>query len=128
MAVIGGMTDSLHTLSTQKLLAQWHTLPVVETARKYAREVRDQSDLIVLLAHITVEEETEFLKSVPEIPVVVSGHIHRGIDQPVKQDGRVMVRVKGYGEELGRLRLKVDTEKKAPVFRKYGVSNGWPRR
>jgi 2',3'-cyclic-nucleotide 2'-phosphodiesterase (5'-nucleotidase family) len=31
------------------------------------------------------------------------------------QDGRILVRVKGYAEELGRLDLKVDTEKKAPV-------------
>jgi 2',3'-cyclic-nucleotide 2'-phosphodiesterase (5'-nucleotidase family) len=31
------------------------------------------------------------------------------------QDGRILVRVKGYAEELGRLELKVDTEKKAPV-------------
>src|SRR5262249_554663 len=29
--------------------------------------------------------------------------------------GRVLVRVKGYGEEFGRLDLQVDTEKKAPV-------------
>jgi 2',3'-cyclic-nucleotide 2'-phosphodiesterase (5'-nucleotidase family) len=45
----------------------------------------------------------------------VTGHIHRGIEQAVSKDGRVMVRVKGYGEELGRLELKIDTEKKAPV-------------
>ena len=30
-------------------------------------------------------------------------------------EGRVAVRVKSYGEELGRLELKVDTIKKAPV-------------
>ncbi len=115
VAVIGGMTDSLHTLSTSKLLEEWHTLPVFDTVRKYAAEVRDQSDLIVLLAHITSEEEMHFLESAPEIPVLVTGHIHRGIDQAVSRDGRVMVRVKSYGEELGRLDLKVDTEKKAPV-------------
>ena len=46
---------------------------------------------------------------------MVTGHIHRGIEQALTQDGRVLVRVKAYGEELGRLELKVDTEKKAPV-------------
>ena len=34
-------------------------------------------------------------------------------------DGRVLVRVKSYGEELGRLDLKVDTEKKALVCWKW---------
>lgn len=115
VAVIGAMTDTLHSLSTPQLLQQWHTLPVVETARKYAREVREQSDLVVLLAHINGEEESQFLNSVPEIPVLVTGHIHSGITEARSVDGRVMVRVKSYGEELGRLELKVDTEKKAPV-------------
>jgi 2',3'-cyclic-nucleotide 2'-phosphodiesterase (5'-nucleotidase family) len=46
---------------------------------------------------------------------MVTGHAHRGMPQAMTQDGRVLVRVKAYGEELGRLELKIDTEKKAPV-------------
>jgi 5'-nucleotidase/UDP-sugar diphosphatase len=115
VAVIGGMTDTLNTLSTPKLLGEWHTTPMVAAVRKYALEVRDQSDLIVLLAHIDGTEESEILNSVPEIPVLVTGHIHTGIPEAMSHDGRVMVRVRSYGEELGRLELKVDTEKKAPV-------------
>jgi 2',3'-cyclic-nucleotide 2'-phosphodiesterase (5'-nucleotidase family) len=115
VAVLGAMTDSLGPLTTPKLLEDWHTLPVLATARKYAAELKSQSDLIVLLAHITGEEEQAFLADAPEIPIIVSGHIHRGIDKPAEKDGRMVVRVKGYGEELGRLELKVDTEKKAPV-------------
>jgi len=115
VAVLGAMTDTLVSLTTPKVLEDWHTLPVIATARKYAAELRDKSDLIVLVAHITDIEETGFLNSVPEIPVIVSGHIHRGLEQAMSKDGRVLVRVKGYGEEIGRLELKVDTAKKAPV-------------
>ena len=57
--VIGAMTDTLHSLSTPKLLEEWHTLPVFDTVRKYAAELRDKSDLIVLLAHITGEVGSE---------------------------------------------------------------------
>lgn len=115
VAVIGAMTDSLQSLTTPKLVEDWHTLPVVATARQYAAELKSQSDIVVLLAHITGEEEQALLDSAPEIPVLVTGHIHRGIDQPLTKDGRILVRVKGYGEEIGRLDLQVDTEKKAPV-------------
>ena len=115
VAVLGAMTDTLPSLTTPKLLEDWRAAPLVETVRKYARELRPQSDLIVLLAHITDSEENTVLKEVPEIPVLVTGHIHRGIEQPSVVDGRIMVRAKGYGEEVGRLDLKVDTEKKAPV-------------
>jgi 2',3'-cyclic-nucleotide 2'-phosphodiesterase (5'-nucleotidase family) len=115
VAVVGAMTDSLKTLTTPKLLENWRTTPVVETARKHAREARGRADLVVLLAHITGEEETAFLETAPEFPVLVTGHIHRGIERPMTHDGRVLVRVRAYGEEIGRLDLKVDTEKKAPV-------------
>jgi 5'-nucleotidase / UDP-sugar diphosphatase len=115
VAVIGGLTDSMGTLSTPKLMGEWHTVPVVETVRKYAAELKSKSDLIVLLGHISAPEEQAFLNSAPEIPVIVTGHVHDGIADAETRDGRVLVRVKSYGEELGRLDLKVDTGKKAPV-------------
>jgi 2',3'-cyclic-nucleotide 2'-phosphodiesterase (5'-nucleotidase family) len=115
VAVIGGMTDTLNTLSTPKSLGEWHTIPVVETVRRYGRQLRSQSDLVVLLAHISGAEENEILNSVPEIPVSVTGHIHSGITEALSHDGRVLVRARSYGEELGRLDLKIDTRKKALV-------------
>src|ERR1039457_6846014 len=36
VAVIGAMTDELKTLTTPKSMEQWHTTPVLATARKYA--------------------------------------------------------------------------------------------
>ena len=115
VAVIGAMTDDLKTLTIPSTMRQWHTTPVLETARRYAAELKDKSDLIILLGHITPQEELKFLADATEIPVMVTGHAHNGIPQPLMQDGRMLVRVKGYAEELGRLELKVDTEKKAPV-------------
>ncbi len=115
VAVIGAMTDDLVNLTTPQLVGEWHAAPVFAAVRKYAAEVRGRSDLIVLLAHITGAEEMQFLNDAPEIPVLVTGHLHGGLKQAVTRDGRVLVRVKSYGEEIGRLELKVDTEKKAPV-------------
>ncbi|MEO8371007.1 MAG: bifunctional UDP-sugar hydrolase/5'-nucleotidase [Candidatus Solibacter sp.] len=115
VAVIGAMTDILDSLTTPQLLQQWHTVPMVDTVRRYAKELKSQSDLIVLLGHITGPEELKVLAEVPEIPVQVTGHVHAGLPQPLTQDGRLVVRVRGYAEELGRLELKVDTEKKAVV-------------
>ena len=113
VAVVGAMTDSLHSLTTPDLLETWHTLPVVETVRRYAREVKPKADIVVVLAHVTGEEEAELLKGVPEVSVIVSGHLHHGMDAALSADNRVLVRVKGYGEELGRLELQVDLDKKS---------------
>jgi 2',3'-cyclic-nucleotide 2'-phosphodiesterase (5'-nucleotidase family) len=115
VAILGVMTDSLADITTPKSMGEWHTVPAMETARKYAAELKGKSDLIVLLGHIAPVEEQQFLASAPEIPVLVTGHAHNGMDQLAENGGRIQVRVKGYGQELGRLELKVDTEKKAPV-------------
>jgi 2',3'-cyclic-nucleotide 2'-phosphodiesterase (5'-nucleotidase family) len=113
VGVIGAMTQSLDSLTTPQLVEEWHALPVVETVRKYARELKPKCDLIVLVAHITGEEELDVLNQVPDVSVTVSGHLHNGMPQALNKDGRVVVRVRGYGEELGKLELKVDTEKKS---------------
>jgi 5'-nucleotidase/UDP-sugar diphosphatase len=115
VAVIGAMTDELGVLTTPKMIGDWRTLPVLATVRKYAAELRDKSDLIVVLGHINGVEERQFLDTAPEIPVLVTGHLHNGLPEALMKNGRVLVRVKGYGEELGRLELQVDTQKKAPV-------------
>ena len=119
VAVIGAVTDDLKNLSTPRLLGDWRTIPVAETVRKYAAEVRGKSDLTVVLGHLTGDEEKQILQSVPDIPVTVSGHIHKGLDEPIVLNGRLVVRVKSYAEELGRLELQVDTVKKAPVSWKW---------
>lgn len=116
VAVLGAMTDSLKSLTVPSAVGDWHTIPLVATVRKYAQELKARSDLVVVLAHVTGDEELALLKTAPEVPVIVSGHIHRGIPgDALTEGGRVLVRVKGYGEEIGRLELQVDTEKKAPV-------------
>jgi len=78
--------------------------------RQCAAELRGQADLIVLLAHINGSEEQAILESVPDVQVSVTGHIHTGLTEARSRDGRVLVRVKSYGVELGRLDLKVDTD------------------
>ena len=115
VAVIGALTTDMVNLSTPKTRGPWQTLPIVAAVRRQAREVRDQSDLIVLLAHLTLPEEAEALAELKEIPVIVTGHVHKGLEAPVSRDGRVLVRVASYGVELGRLDLKVDTSTKALV-------------
>jgi 2',3'-cyclic-nucleotide 2'-phosphodiesterase (5'-nucleotidase family) len=115
VGVIGVMTEELKTLTTPKELGDCHTLPLVETVRKAAHELRPQVDIVVVVAHVSPQEELALLKSEPEVAVSVTGHLHTALPQPLIQDGRILVREKGYAEELGRLELKVDTEKKQAV-------------
>ncbi|MCF6159370.1 MAG: hypothetical protein E3K32_12570 [wastewater metagenome] len=51
----------------------------VQTLRPLIKDLRERSDLIVLLSHATQEESLEIAKSFPEIGLIITGH---GIDDP----------------------------------------------
>jgi 2',3'-cyclic-nucleotide 2'-phosphodiesterase (5'-nucleotidase family) len=110
VAIIGVVLgDMVGTMVTAENVGPWKVLPVVETVRKYAQELRDSSDLIVVLGHIWDKEEVEvILKEVPEVSVVIAGHTHVGYPAMMNVDGRVGVLVSAYGVEYGRLDLQVD--------------------
>jgi 5'-nucleotidase/UDP-sugar diphosphatase len=108
VAVIGALLANLEGEVMPGLTGPWRVLPVVETVRRYAREVQGRADLIVVLGHINPEEEQQVLREAPEVAVVVSGHLHTGMEKESVVEGRILVRVRSYGEELGRLDLQVD--------------------
>jgi 2',3'-cyclic-nucleotide 2'-phosphodiesterase (5'-nucleotidase family) len=65
-------------------------------------------DLVFVLSHIFDYEEDQILRDVPEVNVIVSGHNHGGQREVKEVDGRIGVKVRAYGRELGRLDLRVD--------------------
>jgi 5'-nucleotidase / UDP-sugar diphosphatase len=109
VAVIGAVMGDLSQYSTPDKMGQWRALPVVETVRRYADAVRTQSDIIVVLGHLNDAEATQILHQAPEVSVVVSGHNHTGLREAEQYEGRLNVRVSGYGRELGRLDLQVNS-------------------
>ncbi len=109
VAVIGVMLgDLVGNLATADKVGPWHILPVVETVKKYAAELRDKSDLIVVLGHLHNEEADAILREIPEVSVAIVGHTHEAYSKLHTFDGRVGALVTSYGVELGRLDLQVD--------------------
>ena len=80
--------------------------PVVETARKLAKELRPRADIVILLGHLGLEREKEWLAglaTVKEIDLIIDGHSHADIDYKV---GHILaVQAGKYGLRCGELRL-----------------------
>ena len=110
VGVIGAVLGNLvGNLVTAPQVGPWKVLPVVETVRKYAAELRGRTDLIVVLGHIWDREEVDaILHQVPGVSVVVAGHSHVAYKAMMNVDGRIGVLVDAYGLQLGRLDLQVD--------------------
>ena len=110
IAVIGAVLgDLVGNYVSAPQVGPWKVLPVLDTVRGYAAELRSQSDLVVLLAHIDDKKEVApILKAVPDISVIVAGHAHVAYPEMMNVDGRVAVLVNAYADQLGRLDVDVD--------------------
>jgi 2',3'-cyclic-nucleotide 2'-phosphodiesterase (5'-nucleotidase family) len=121
IAVIGLITGRLNDLTRTDFRGTWRALPPAETVERYAKQVRDQADLVVGLGHLFNDEDDDILRDAPSLPVLVSGHNHGGQDEIKDYQGRICVKVRAYGRELGRLDLEID------VPNKKVVSYNWRR-
>ena len=121
VGVIGILTAELVGLTKAPLRGPWKALPVTETVSRYVDEIEDRTDLIVVLSHIFPREEDEILRANRRVPLIISGHHHGGQDEVKTFEGRICVKTRPYGRELGRLDIEFDLK------RKQIVSHQWKR-
>ncbi len=115
VGVIGIVTADLVDLTKAPLRGPWKALPASETISRYVDEIEDRTDLIVVLSHIFPREEDEILRKNPRVPLIISGHHHGGQDEVKVFDGRICVKTRPYGRELGRLDMEFDLDSKSIV-------------
>ena len=93
----------------------------VETAKEMVTILREKEkvDVVICLSHgglrkgkdgrFTEGEDVDIARAVPDIDVVVSGHSHTEVPQPIIVNGRTPVVQTGkYGENLGELVISLD--------------------
>jgi 5'-nucleotidase/UDP-sugar diphosphatase len=77
-----------------------------ETARQMVDELKGQgADVIVCLSHSGVDEDRELARAVPDIDVIVGGHSHTALFEPVIQGSTIIVQAGCFAEYLGQLEL-----------------------
>ncbi len=79
------------------------------------------ADVVVLLSHSGLDEDKAIAERFyADIDIIVGGHSHTVLFKPVRKNGVVIVQAGSHGRNLGKLDLKIDTEKDT-VTEAYGV-------
>lgn len=112
IGVFGILGDNAQGAVAKKHQKDYVFVPPLQVAREITDELRKQSDLVVMLSHSGLEEDTDLAKQVKGINLIVGGHSHTKLDVPrevANGDWRTLV-VQGFqwGEYLGRLDLQVE--------------------
>ncbi len=82
-----------------------------QTAQDMVQILRDRgADLIVALTHSGVDEDIELAREVVGIDVIVGGHCHTALYEPVVEGDTIIVQAGSLGRYLGRLELAYTPE------------------
>ena len=77
-----------------------------EVARQMVVELREQgADVIVALSHSGVDEDRELARKVPGIDIIIGGHSHTALSEPIIEGTTIIVQTGFLGEYLGQLEL-----------------------
>src|SRR6185295_15360781 len=106
IAVIGLLTESLPGLTTSNTLGPTRIEPVIASTRRELEKLRSEGDIFIVLGHLESKEADLLLRTFSELTAVISGHPHTSQPEPRKVNQGVVVRVRAYGTELGRLDLR----------------------
>ena len=99
-----GSLTGLTFVSPQKVLP-----PLIKKVRAHGAK------LIIVLSHLGLDADRELARQVQGIDVIVGGHSHTAIPDPINESGTVIVQAGSNGSYLGELNISFDTAKKKIV-------------
>ena len=102
------MEDLVPSLATPSKLGPNTMLPALDTLRAEALRLKDKTDILIALVHLSRDASDRIVTDIPDYAVTISGHDHGGKEIMFRAHDRVGVRMRSYGVELGRLNLRYD--------------------
>lgn len=80
----------------------------IERAKSLASYLRPQVDVVIALTHLGIDADRELAAAVPEIDVIIGGHSHTQIEEPVVVGNTYIVQTGEHAKNLGYLKLTLE--------------------
>lgn len=68
-------------------------------------------DLIILLSHLGLPQDIKLAGNVPGIDIILSGHTHNRLTEPIIVDGTLIIQSGCHGSYIGRLDVEISADK-----------------
>lgn len=111
IAVIGVVTEETPLTTHPRNVAGLKFITPENALNKYFKELRQKADVIIVLSHIGHNADRVLAEKVSGIDVVVGGHSHTKVLQPVVIGKTLVVQAWEHGKALGVLDLTLDDNK-----------------
>lgn len=107
IGVLGLMSKDLFRLTNTNNLKGLRILPPAGTAQKIIDAIDPQTDLIVALTHMGVDEDSSLAAETHGLDVIIGGHSHTRLRKPKVVNGVIICQAGSSAENLGELELTV---------------------
>jgi len=111
---IGGVKVAIFSLLIDTMLlyppkfqAAVQVTPFIEAARALISTLRQRADVLIHLSHLGHLADVELLETLNGIDLVIGGHTHTSLPEPVVVNGAPLLRSLAGGQLMGRLELEV---------------------
>ncbi|HEX4998356.1 MAG TPA: bifunctional UDP-sugar hydrolase/5'-nucleotidase [Terriglobia bacterium] len=105
IGLIGLTTADVRTTTHPRNLAGIRVREAVETLHEVLPEVRARADFVIVMAHLTDEEERRVAAAFPEIRLIIGGHNHSVVG-PVQRGETLIAKTGSIGRNVGQIDLE----------------------
>lgn len=111
VGVIGATTEGLRTLMRPSEYATLSVTRVADAVRAEVARLDPETDLLVVLSHIGIDDDRALARAVPGIDLIVGGHSHTHLEVAEQVDGTWIVQAGSYTRSLGIVDLVVEGDR-----------------
>jgi len=111
IGIIGAMSNEFYDLVSKNSSKGIKILPLVETVKRLAEQLKPQTDLLIALTHEGVDYDSILAANVPELNVIVGGHSHTKLIKPKIVNDVIIVQTGFHCENLGILDITVENHR-----------------
>ncbi len=108
LAILGLTNPGSASIVKASSVAGLRFLPSVETVQKYLPELQRQADVIVVITHIGLDDDTKLAQAVPDIDLIVGAHSHTALKTARSVGKTTIVQTGAYAANLGHVELTID--------------------
>lgn len=110
VGIVGALPPDLATLTFAKNFDGYRIRDIDSSLDLYIPALRKEHrvDLVVLLSHMGLDQDTMLAARRSDIDVIVGGHTHTALPRPIRKNRTVIVQAGSKGQYVGKLDLTVD--------------------
>jgi 5'-nucleotidase len=114
VGIIGLVTDEVRIISN--IGEHTKVLDPARSAQKYINEIKNKTDLIIILSHLGYEEDKKLSGKISGANIIIGGHSHTTTYKPtivkdLNNNDVIIVQAGEFGKNLGSLKVSVDNDR-----------------